>query len=497
MTSLWLDTPRRPQTDEFVPNARFDTVVVGAGLTGLLTALLLARSGQSVAILEARRVGSVTTGNTTAKISLLQGTRMSSILRDQSIEIGRAYVDGNREGQAWLLHYCQEHGIPVDTRDAYSYAGTPDGTEAARQEFEACRRVGLDVSWESELQELPFASYGAVKLANQAQFNPLDVVRALTADVQERGGKIFEGARVHDADITSSGDSTVTTSLGPIRAATVVLATGTPILDRGLYFGKLAPKRSYALAFSVPGTIPQGMYLSVDSPTRSLRTAWRDSEQLLIVGGNGHDVGRQDPTSASVSDLMSWTTSYFPGAQRTHAWSAQDYVSIDSVPFVGALPRGGGRVYLATGYAKWGMTNAPAAALHLASELLGGRMDWATTLYSHPSKPHALLTGIGLNASAGMEAVKGWVSSELHKVNPAEPPAEGSGVVGRDGAHPVAVSTVDGVTCAVSAVCTHLRGIVTWNDAEKSWDCPLHGSRFAADGSVLEGPATESLERRS
>ena len=214
------------------------------------------------------------------------------------------------------------------------------------------------------------------------------------------------------------------------------------------------------------------------------------------MGGNGHPVGRQRrPPSELVADLTSWTERHFPGAERTHVWSAQDYQSHNSVPFVGKLPRGRGRIYLATGYGKWGMTNAVAAALRLSAELLGGHMPWAMTLGRRVSKPASVVHGVRENLIIGAAATQGWLAAELRPLSESDKtPPEGEGVVRSVRGMPVGISTVDGRTCAVSAICTHLGGVLRFNDLEKSWDCPLHGSRFAADGSVLEGPATKNLK---
>jgi nitrite reductase/ring-hydroxylating ferredoxin subunit len=265
-----------------------------------------------------------------------------------------------------------------------------------------------------------------------------------------------------------------------------------------LYFAKVTAHRSYVLAFRGATQIPHGMYISADQPTRSLRTALHDGEELLLVGGNGHPVGRH-PVNPSelVTDLTDWTRRWFQGAERTHVWSAQDYVAHGGVPFVGKLPRGGGHMYLATGYSKWGMTNAVAAAMRISGEILDEVPSWARTLGTRVSKPASAVRYFRANAAIGFAAAQGWLDAELHPLKEEErTPPEGTGVVGAVRGEPVAISTVAGRTCAVSAICTHLGGIVRFNDLEKSWDCPLHGSRFAADGTLLEGPSNSNLKSR-
>ena len=195
MTSLWLDQHAAVATDAFEADRTYDTLVVGGGLTGLCTALLLARAGQSVAVLEARALGAVTTGNTTAKLSLLHGGQLSRIIDDNSLEVARAYVDANRRGQEWMLGFCADRQVAFQTRDAFSYAGTPGGTDLVRREHDACQSAGLDVTLETET-ELPFATFGSIRLPNQAQFDPMDVIGALATELRHSGGVIVEHSRV-------------------------------------------------------------------------------------------------------------------------------------------------------------------------------------------------------------------------------------------------------------------------------------------------------------
>lgn len=281
------------------------------------------------------------------------------------------------------------------------------------------------------------------------------------------------------------------TDRGVITAETVVIATGTPILDRGGFFARLEPQRSYSAAFTVPGDVPHGMYLSVDEPSRSIRYVPVGEEELLLVGGNGHPVGRDSSPARNVDDLIAWTQRTFPGAELTHSWSAQDYRPVNELPYVGRLVPGDRSILIATGYAKWGLTNAVAAALALTAEVTGSRRDWSTTYTPWDWNQISGLPKAALvNGEVAVEMVGGWIRPLISRFGSSGEVADGEGRVVWDGITPSAHCSVDGVAHRVSAVCPHLGGILRWNDAERSWDCPLHGSRFAADGALLEGPAT-------
>ncbi|MDF2051756.1 FAD-dependent oxidoreductase [Arthrobacter sp. Cr_A7] len=510
MTSIWLDRSETFTSDPFEPDSKYDTVVAGAGLTGLVTALLLARSGQKVLVIEARFPGAVTTGNTTAKVTLLQGTFLSQLARQYSAKQVQAYVDANREGQAWLLRYLDEHQVPYQRRDAYTYAATPQGTEKLREEVSAGTTAGLDMEYVRDAG-LPFAVHGAVRLPDQAQINPMQVLDTLMADIRSRGGTIVSGVRLRD--VTGDIPSAVKTDRGSVRADRVVLATGIPVLDRGLYFAKLKPSRSYAAALQLQEgqEPPPGMYISVEQPTHSLRDFEHNGRRLLLVGGHGHHVGRAQSEKAHLAGLLDWSRQHYPGAVTTHTWSAQDYMATNLMPFFGKLPRGKGHVYFGTGYNKWGMTNAVAAAVGISADILGGQVPWADTIHHRVTSPSGALSAVALNAGVAAKLASGWgqLAAEGLKTEGAKAlkkgkeqpapaaapvvPAEGQGEVYREGTRPVAASTVDGTTCKLSAVCTHLGGIVHWNDSELTWDCPLHGSRFSSEGKLLEGPATRDL----
>jgi len=321
------------------------------------------------------------------------------------------------------------------------------------------------VAWRDQL-DVPFPNHGAAVLEDQAQFDPMDFLRALATQLRDHGGTLHQGLRVKSASRTGAPEVELEDGT-TLQAEHVVLATGVPILDRGLYFSKVEPERSYALAFDF-AEAPEGMYLSAGSDSRSIRDVPANGGTRLLVGGSGHPVGRTRSELQHVETLREWTAKYFPGAVETHQWSAQDYSPHDGVPFVGLLPRGLGRIYVATGFDKWGMTNGVAAARAISGRVLGEEPSWAKPMSRRSIGPAAVASLASINTKVGLAAA-GSVANVVRQER----------------------------SCEVIGVCTHLGGLLHWNDAESSWDCPLHGSRFSPDGSVLEGPATRSLIRRS
>ena len=486
LTSLWQSRhPRSVQPPAPDLDGSTEVAIVGGGLTGLTAAVLLGRAGKAVTLIEARRIGDGTTGGSTAKVSLLQGTQLSRIARRHPKGTVASYVEANAEGQAWLARFCDDHGVATQRRAAYTYATTASGRRAAERELEVARGAGLDVAWQDELH-LPYATRGGVRLADQLQVDPVELLIALEREARRHGVEVIEGARV--THVRDRGPVRVITGRGVLSADLAVLATNMPILDRGAYFARMKPARSYGLAFETPTPAVEGMYLSADQPTRSLRDApGRDGRAVLLVGGEGHTTGRGGATSPRLETLRSWTLEHFPDASETHAWSAQDYVPAHALPFAGPLLPGSEHILVAGGFSKWGMTNGVAAALAISGRVLGGHMEWAEVLHPWRTRElRGLPDDAVANAEVGVEMARGWLRPLLR---PADVRYDGVGT-------PTADSPDDASEDRLSAVCTHLGGIVRWNDAERSWDCPLHGSRFDADGDVLEGPATCGLRSR-
>ncbi|GAB6985775.1 FAD-dependent oxidoreductase [Nocardioides pyridinolyticus] len=462
LTSLWQDRNPHPEAPTPAIDGDWDLVVVGAGITGLTTAGLLARAGKSVIVLEAHRVGFGATGRSTAKVSLLQGTHYSKISRRHPASVLRQYAEANAEGLAWIARFCAEHGVDHQRRPAYTYANGEQGAASVRAELEALHKAGIEeATWVDEVP-LPFETAGAVRLDDQLQVDSQALALALAADARTHGATIAEGIRVKQ--VHGHAPCRVETEHLDVTAQAVVIATNMPILDRGAFFARAEPARSYALAFRTGEQAVDGMYLSADQPSRSLRGVPDPAGSLLLVGGEGHKVGAATSEREHLDRLREWTAEHYPGAVETHAWSAQDYLPHHALPYVGPILPGADHLLVAGGYSKWGMTNGAAAGLALSGRLLGGHQEWASAYEPWSSREvSGLPDSVRINLQVAVEMTTGWARK----------------LTGSDDA----------------PVCTHLGGVLRRNDAEDTWDCPLHGSRFGLDGEVLEGPATCGLRR--
>jgi glycine/D-amino acid oxidase-like deaminating enzyme/nitrite reductase/ring-hydroxylating ferredoxin subunit len=434
------------------------------------------------------RVGSGVTGNTTAKITALQEPIYSRLSSDMSADTARAYAASQMQGLSTIASLVDELGIDCgfERRPAYLYVVDDEGAQLVRDEAAAARDAGLTVE-ETTSTGLPFPVTAALRLDHQAQFNALAYCHALAAEVVRAGGTIIEGVRAMSVD-QNSGACVVSTDHDEVRASHVVVATHVPFMYRGLFFAKTRPSRSYAVAARVDGPTPDGMYLSAAEPIRSIRDYTRGDTTWLIIGGEGHKTGHDEHSERHYDNLRAWGAEHFGLKTFEFAWSAQDPASGDGLPLVGTLTPTLDHVWVATGFRKWGMANSAIAAEIITAGIRGEKHPLADTFGPRRSPVATVKRMLGEVVDTVKRGVGDRVAGESDPK-----PGEGA-IVGRgNDRHAVYVSE-DGERYAVSAVCTHLGCIVAWNGAERTWDCPCHGSRFAVDGSVIEGPATRPLD---
>jgi glycine/D-amino acid oxidase-like deaminating enzyme/nitrite reductase/ring-hydroxylating ferredoxin subunit len=493
--SLWIaDTPAtdypRLGPDE---QQAVEVVVVGAGLTGLTAALLLQQDGARVALVEAGRVCAGVTAYTTGKVSSLHGLTYGSLRDTFGPETARVYGEANEAALAQVAALVEELGIDChwERRPNYTYTTDEATLPKIEREVEAAQEAGLPAAFVTET-ELPFDVLGAVRFEDQAQFHARKYGLALAEAFRDGGGLIFEESRVVDVD-TDAGRCTVESG-GAIWGEHVVLATHLPILDRGGFFARTHPSRTYLMAFETPERAVEGMYISKGGGSSwTLRSA--EGGRYLLAGGQSHKTGQEPDTPARYAAIERWAREHFGVEPAAYRWSAEDYMPVDGLPYIGKLPFGNGRVWVATGYNKWGLTNGTVAALIIADALAGRANAWAETFDANRADAGASVKEF---VKENLDVAARFVGDRIEHLTgedaAALAPGEGA-VVEAGGKRVGAYRDEEGRLHAVALTCTHLGCHVTWNPAERSWDCPCHGSRFGVDGEVLHGPAVRPLER--
>lgn len=488
--SLWVATTEPGVFPTLSGDDRADVVIVGAGITGLSTARLLVEHGASVIVIDAGSICAGATGYTTAKITSLHGLTYRELADRFDEDRARLYGEANEAAIAEIARLVDADRIDCsfDRRAHIVYTTDPSRAESVTAEAELAARLGLPAS-ASTLTELPFEVAAAIRFDSQAQFHPRAYCLGLAAAITEAGGRIFAHTRARHID---GDERVVVTDHGELRGDAVVVATHLPIKEMGAYFARTEPWRSYALAVTVDGDRPTDMYISADSPTRSLRTAG----DHLIVGGEGHKVGDAHDTTEHYRNLEAWARQHFNVTGVDYRWSAQDWAAADRVPYIGRMAGHDDGAYVATAFRKWGMTHGTIAAMIIRDLIAGRDNAWLEVYDATRIAPKQSLKGA---IAENVDALKHFIGDRIgtgdrDTVDDLRP---GDGAVVHVDRNAVAAfRDDDGTVQAVSAVCTHLGCLVSFNPAERSWDCPCHGSRFATDGSVIEGPAVDDLAAR-
>ena len=428
MGSVWKDGITLPSFETLRGEKKTDVLIIGGGLCGLLCAHYLKEAGVDCMVLEAATIASGTTGNTTGKITALHGLIYDKLLRSLGKEGAQMYLDANLAAVRAYRELAEKIDCDFETQSAYTYS--LEDREKIEREVAALQVLGADAHF-SACPDLPFdPAGGAVRLSGQAQFHPLKFVTKLAEDLP-----VYEHSLVREIRPGS-----VQLPHGQVSAENIIVATHFPFLNKhGSYFLKLYQHRSYLLSLENAPRLT-GMYVDENKTGMSFR---RQGE-LLLVGGGGHRTGKQGGTWREIERFV---RRFYPHARITHRWAAQDCMSLDSVPYIGQYSAKTPRLYVASGFNKWGMSGAMVAAKLLTDRVLAKQTPYAPVFSPTRSilKPQLLVNGA--------EAV----------VNLLTPTAKR---------------------------CPHLGCALKWNKAEHTWDCPCHGSRFAADGKIIDNPAT-------
>ena len=431
--SLWQDISL-PRFPALEGDLQTDVLIVGGGLAGILCAKLLSDSGVSCALIERDRICSGVTANTTAKITSQHGLCYSEISRQFDTETAKAYYEANQLALQLYRQLSSEIPCDLETKDAYVY--TTEDTAKLEQELTALEKIGAEYAFTKDT-ELPFPVSGAICFPNQAQFHPLKFVSGLVSSLP-----IYE-----DTTALAFKGNTVVTNRGRIQAEKIIVATHFPIVNNhGLYPLKMYQHRSYVLALENAEKL-QGMYIGT-SPTSF---SFRPYGSQLLLGGGAHRTGKR---GGGWRELEAFARNYYPQARIVKRWATQDCMTLDGIPYIGPYSKSTPNLYVVTGFNKWGMSSSMVAAMILRDEICGKENP-----YSAVFRPGRTMfrKQLALNA----------LESAVNLLTPTAPR------------------------------CPHLGCALKWNRAERTWDCPCHGSRFAADGDLLDGPANGDLRRKN
>lgn len=430
MDAIWKETWELPCFPQLKSNVKTDVLIIGGGMAGILTAHFLHKAGVKYILVEKERIFGGTSGNTTAKITFQHGLIYHKILKSGGTTMAQMYLQANKQAFKEYAGLCSQIDCDYEQKDNYVYS-LYDGKKLEK-EMEALRKIGYDAKYCADLP-LPIKTAGAVKFPNQAQFNPLKFISAIAKDLN-----IYEHTFVREMIGT-----TAVTDSAEICADKVIVTTHFPFINKhGSYFLKLYQHRSYVIALENAQDV-SGMY--VDENRKGL--SFRNYGKLLLLGGGAHRTGKK---GGNFDELRSFAKTYYPSAKEKTAWAAQDCMSLDEIPYIGQYSKHSHELYVASGFNKWGMTGAMAAAMILEDMVTGQKNDLGEVFNPSRSilKPQLLLNGF--------ETTKNLLTISKKR-------------------------------------CPHLGCALKWNAAEQSWDCACHGSRFADNGKVLDNPANGDL----
>lgn len=493
--SYWRDSVDLPDFPQLEEDLQGDVVIVGGGITGITTAYLLANEGYKVVLVEANKLLNGTTGHTTAKITAQHGLIYDEFIRNIGKSNARLYYEANTEALNFIKKTVNEQKIACDLseQDAYLYAITEKYARKLENEAKAYEKLGIDGEM---VDSIPFNIdiKNSLVMKNQAQFHPLKYLAHLVQKIVDKGGQIFENTTC--VNIETGEHPKVLTRKGPSVTGKYILACSHfPFYEGlGLYSARMHADRSYIIAVKTKEDYPGGMFISADDPTRSLRSATINGEEVVLVAGESHQTGQGMDTMEHYKALESFSQNVFDMDKVRYRWSAQDLVTQDKVPFIGPITSGQPNIMIATGFRKWGMTIETIAALLFRSSLLGEtnayhKLFAPSRFYVNPSLKNFFVD----NADVVSHLIKGKLETPNKTVEDLS--NDEAAVISMKGHRKGAYKDQKGTVHIVDTTCTHMGCEVEWNNGDRSWDCPCHGSRFTYTGEVMEGPAEKPLKR--
>lgn len=472
----------------------YDTLIVGAGITGLTTALLLQKAGRKCIVADAHHAGFGTTGGTTAHINTFADTTFAEVEKAFSTDAAREFAEAIAGSVALIDELVRTYNIDCDFewRRGFVYAETDKEKEELDELYESAVKAGVAVSV-TDAVPTPIPFQKAVVFENQAQFHPLKYIGALQKAFIAAGGTIMENTPIREVH-TNDAYHIATSGNLEIKAQSIVYATHIPPGGINVLHFRNAPYRSYVIAVTLKdGAYPTDLLYDMQDPYHYFRTHTVDGQKYLVAGGHDHKTGHGDPEQA-FADLIDYTGKYYQIESVYKKWSAQYYVPADGLPYIGQLPGASPGIYAATGFNGNGMILGTVSAQVISELVLTGDCRYKDLFNPGRIKPVAGFVEV---VRENADVVKKFIGDRFNidEVDSfSEILPDNGSVVELNGEKLAVYRDPSGTVHALDPVCTHAKCIVQWNNAEKSWDCPCHGARFDCHGNVLTGPARRNLE---
>lgn len=514
MNSFWLNSnENKNKYKELDKDISADVCIVGAGIFGLTCGYYLTKQGYNVVILEKEaEIASKTTGHTTAKITSQHNLIYKYLIDSFGVSEVKHYLYANQEAIENIYQIIKDENINCnfERQDSYVYTNNADELEKIKLENEAVNSIGFNSEFVTSTP-LPFDVLGAIKFPNQAEFNPIKYAYGLANAIIKNSGKIYIDTLVQNIEkeddifITSCKDYVV-------RSKYVILATHYPFIDRlGYYFLKMYQSTSYVIAVDIGSKTFDGMYINSEEPTFSYRFINYNSKNLLLVGGADHKTGSKIDLSNAYNILEDEVRKYYPDCKVLYKWNTEDCITLDKIPYIGEFSHFMPNMYIGTGFNKWGMTSSNVAGNIIVDKILGRENEYENVFKAtrlHPIKNNVELGNMIKETTnsfvinkfkvpdADLDVIEdNSVMSGSKKAGNFEEIKNDSGHVLKYNGQTIGIyKDNDGKIFAVNPICTHLGCLLSWNNLDKTWDCPCHGSRFDYKGHQLYNPAIRDLD---
>lgn len=494
MESLWIKTTKDEiNLKSLESDEETEVCVIGAGLFGLTTAYYLTQCGKKVVVLEKDGIGKKVSGNTTGKITSQHELFYTHLVEDYGEEYAKKYLKANEQAIRNIQQIIDREKIECEfsTQKSYVYTTKQDEVIEIEKEVEIVNKLGKDAKFVTNI-ELSLKIKGAIEFDGQAQFHPRKYMLGLANAILKQN-KIYNYTTV--TDVEKDGDNyKIYTDKGNIKAKYVVLATHFPTINMpGFYFLKMYQSTSYLIAIETNSKLPQGMYINIREPVYSFRKANYNGKEILLIGGAGHKTGEPIPEESHYEQLEKKAKEMYSDCKVLFRWNTRDCISLDKIPYVGEFSNLMKNLYVGTGFKKWGITLSNVAANIVADKIMGSINEFEDIFTATRMKPiknrweveHMLketVNSIALNKFK----IDSWNVKKIENGNGA--------IIEIDGSNVGVYKDINGKIYAVKPNCSHLGCLLSWNNTDKTWDCPCHGSRFDYGGRNLYEPAIKDLD---